>query len=284
MRQRISHTYFYRQKIPDFFSFKKVEVLKFICVNCILLFVLCNFQQVCANEDFSHYENVLRMGNDAYTKGKYDSAVVLYESIVNAEFESASLYYNLGNAFYKMKRLPDAIWYYEKAKKIEPGDRDISFNLQLANQQIIDKIEPLPELFFTRWWKEIISSASVDAWAKWTLILSFYSFLMFAFFMVSFTVSFRRIFFISGIAGLFMAVLTFSFAFKQEKYYQSENEAIVFSPSVTTKSSPDETSTNIFVIHEGTKVKILEHLNGWSKITLPDGNIGWLKSEEIKAI
>ncbi len=250
----------------------------------ISFFTICNLQSASANENISHYENIFKLGNEAYSKGNYDSAIFYYESIINADFESASLYYNLGNAYYKMKYLPNTILCYEKSKKLKPDDSDNAFNLQLANQQITDKIEPLPEIFYLKWWNEIISSASVDSWGKWAIILSFYAMLMFSFFVLSDSATMKRIYFWSGIVGIFLLIFSFSFALKQQSLITKESDAIVFSPSVTTKSSPDENSTNLFVIHEGTKVKILEKVDDWCKISLPDGNIGWIKKEEIRVI
>lgn len=250
----------------------------------ITFFATCNLRHATCNGNVSYYENILKLGNDAYSKGNYDSAIVYYESIINAEYESASLYYNLGNSYYKRKNLPNAILYYERSKKLEPDDSDLSFNLQLANQQITDKIEPLPVLFLTRWWNEIISSASVDSWGKWAIILSFYTMVMFVFFVLSDSILLRKIYFWSGIFGITLMIFSFSFAVRQQSLITKENEAIVFSPSVTTKSSPDENSTNLFVIHEGTKVNILEKVNDWCKISLPDGNIGWMRMEEMRVI
>lgn len=252
--------------------------------SMFFLFAFIRLASAWSNENTGYYEDLFSQANEFYSKTKYDSSIFLYESIVNAGYESANLYYNLGNAHYKKKNIPAAILYYEKAKKLEPGDGDILFNLQLANQQITDKIEPLPELFLSKWWNEIISSAPADAWGKWVLILSFYAAAMFAFFIFSGQVFFRKIFFWSGIAGIILALFTWSFALKQEKLLTESHEAIVFAPSITTKSSPDEGSTNLFVIHEGTKVKILEKVSNWYKISLADGNIAWMKAEDAMEI
>lgn len=249
---------------------------------CFFSFFFSHFAE--GNENAEHYENLFRMANDAYSRGQYDSALAGYQAILNADFESSSLYFNIGNAFYKTKKIPSAILYYEKARKLQPNDNDVAFNLLLANQQITDKIEPLPELFFIRWWNGVVSSASMDSWARYAIIFCFYTFSMFVFFVFSVSGSFRKLFFWSGIAGVFMAILSFSFALKQESNILGEKEAIVFAPSVTTKSSPDESSTNLFLIHEGTKVKILEKLNDWCKISLLDGNIGWIKEGQIRHI
>lgn len=237
-----------------------------------------------AEDNMEHYERVFARANEFYSAGKFDSALVLYQSIVDAEYESEVLYYNLGNSCYKMKNIPAAILYYEKAKKLKPDDADVFFNLQLANQQITDKIEPLPELFVTRWWKGMISSMSVDGWGKWTLVFFFYSVIMLTLFILSASAGFRKTSFWSGLAGVILSAFSFSIALKQEKLLTKNNEAIVFAPSTTSKSSPDENSTNLFVIHEGTKVKILEKLNEWIKISIADGNIGWIDAGDVREI
>ena len=250
----------------------------------ILLVLISEIQNSFGNENISHYENLMKQGNEFYAKGNFDSAVVVYQNIINADFESANLYYNLGNAYYKMKNIPSAILFFEKAKKLDQGDNDILFNLQLANQQITDKIEPLPEMFLTKWWNGIISSVSMDSWAKWAIILAFYAMFMFMFFNLSEAAWLKKLYFWTGVAGISLAILSFTFALKHEKLISENAEAIVFSPSVTAKSSPDDNSTNLFVIHEGIKVKILEKVSDWYKISLPDGNIGWMKKEDVKGI
>lgn len=261
------------------------DPIKFRLVKSIFcFFAILNFTSVTGSENAAHYEDLFRQANEFYSKANYDSSILYYESIAGAEYESANLYYNLANACYKKKNIPAAVLYYEKAKKLKPDDGDILFNLQLVNQQITDKIEPLPELFLTKWWNGFISSAPVDSWGKWVIILAFYAAVMFAFFIFSGQVIFRKIFFWSGVAGIILAVISFSFALKQEKLITESHEAIVFAPSITAKSSPDENSTNLFVIHEGAKVKILEKVSDWYKISLADGNIGWIKEENVKEI
>lgn len=255
-----------------------------------ILTVFCNGLLFClapvafGNANQGHYEELFTKGNEAYTKNNFDSAIIYYEGIVNAGFESGILYYNLGNSYYKKRNIPAAILYFEKAKKLVPDDSDVLFNLQLANQQITDMIEPLPDFFLNQWWKTIISSASVDAWGRWSIVFAFYSVIMLMFFIFSESAGFRKLFFWSGLTGLIFTVFTLYFAFEQEKNLVENNEAIVFSSTVTTKSSPGDNSTNLFVIHQGTKVKILERVNGWIKIAIPDGNIGWIISEEVREI
>ncbi len=221
------------------YSVFHTELFKLKSFGLISIFF---FQFSFGNENISHYENLFQHANEYYSKGNYDSAIIMYRNIVNAEYESVSLYYNFGNAYYKMKNIPSAILYFEKAKKLAPDDNDVLFNLQLTNQQITDKIEPLPELFYKKWWNEIISAAAMDSWAKWTIILAIYALLMFVFFVLAESVTFKKIYFWSGIAGIIFAVFSFSFAMKQEKFLIESNEAIVFSSSITAKVRPMKTA------------------------------------------
>ncbi len=254
--------------------------------NFILLLILLGSicQSALGNDSISDPAKNLKLANEAYSRGAFDSAAYLYETIMKAGFESTAIYYNAGNSYYKMKNIPYSILYFEKAKKLDPEDADNNFNLQMANQQIIDKVEPLPEFIITKWWKQLISSSPADSWGTWFLVFIYYSMAMLTFFVFSPSSFWKRVLFSSGIIGIILACFCFTFGSIQKERTSENIEAIVFTPSITTKSSPDENSTNLFVIHEGSKVRIMETVNEWCKISLPDGNIGWMRSEELKQI
>lgn len=239
---------------------------------------------VFAEEGNNHYGLLFQQANQHYTNGEFEQASALYTEIANADYESGELYYNLGNSYFKIGMIPVAILYYEKAKKLSPSDKDIEFNLQLANRRITDNIDPLPEFFTTKIWNNLINATSVDNWGNWTIIFIFWGLLSVTLYLLSNSVFLRKIFFLVGVVSIAFSAISYFSAMEQESKLMAKSEAIVFTPTITVQSSPDENSTDLFVIHEGTKVKLLQEVNGWYKISLLDGNIGWLKRADVEVI
>lgn len=232
----------------------------------------------------AEYQSMLQQANQFYADNQYSSAIDLYEKILTGRYESAVLYFNLGNAYFKSNDIPSAILNYEKALKMDPTDPDIRFNLELANSRIIDKIEPLPEFFLKSWWKSARNLMSSDRWAR-TGLASLFLMLAAAFlFITSRNILLRKISFWAG--TVFIVFMLFSFIFSASGYrnYQQASSGIIFTPTVTVKSSPNENSVDLFVIHEGTKVYITDHIEGWSEIRLVNGNVGWVKSSVYKPV
>lgn len=226
----------------------------------------------------------LEKGNELYSSQKFNEAIAAYEEVVNSGLESAELYYNLGNAYYKSGKYTRAILNYERAKLLAPNDGDIQFNLDLANQHVVDAIEPLPQVFFVRWWKNLVRSKQADSWAVFSFV-SFFVFLgLLALFVFSSSSKLKKLGFWSGILVFALSVTTFVFANKQQNRLTKHNFAIVLQASVTAKSSPSEGGTNIFVIHEGLKVQLLDQVSNWYQVRLADGNQGWLPAESFEKI
>lgn len=221
---------------------------------------------------------------DAYKAGDYGKAVSLYEEIARTEGVSADLYYNLGNALFKERQYPMAILNYERALLINPGFQDARFNLELARLQTVDKIVPVHEFFLTAWFGAVRDQMSSNAWSYWG-IGAFILFMAGAFLYIFTRKQFlRKIGFFGGIAFLVICVFSNIFAFYQKEKLELREHAIVFTPTVTVKGSPADSGTELFVIHEGTKVKIRSTLGGWSEIEIADGNVGWLPSSSIEKI
>ncbi len=229
-------------------------------------------------------DSLFKIANRAYDQGLYDSAVATYHRILDRGLESANLYYNLGNAYFKSKDIPSAILYYEKAKKLNPHDEDINYNLALSNTMIVDKIEKLPEMFYKRWWNYFYTLFDADVWAVISVVAFAFLLLFTGMFVLGTARKTRRIAFYLGV--LFLLFTAASFALASQKYYhgKSHSEAIIFTPTVTVKSSPSVNAVDLFVIHEGSKVKILDRLDGWVKIRIQNGSIGWLPEEDVKKI
>jgi tetratricopeptide (TPR) repeat protein len=227
---------------------------------------------------------LMQEANNAYNKGLYDSSINLYNRIADKNVESAELYYNLGNAWFKKGEVPHAILYYERAKKLKPNDEDINYNLGVANSMIVDKIEKVPTLFFQDWWNYFYNLFGADKWAV-ILIVSWALFVMFAgIFLLSESRRNKKTGFFLGI--LFLVITVASYGLASQKYHHSisHNEAVIFTPTITVKSSPTQTAVDLFVIHEGTKVKILDKVDGWVKIKISNGSIGWISEKSLEAI
>ena len=222
-------------------------------------------------------------GNAAYNEGKYDLALEKYGHIVDYGEESAPLYYNMGNAYYKMKEYPLSILYYEKALKLDPSNEDIKVNLEIANLAVADKIEKLPEPFYLRWWNSLKSLFSADGWA-WVSIVAFALTLFCVYlFLMSRRTGVRKAGFFVGLLTLVALALSVTFAIGKFNSLSRQDEAIVTTPTVTVKSSPSTSSVDLFVLHEGSKVQILDRSMEWNKVRIADGSEGWLLSEDMIA-
>lgn len=227
---------------------------------------------------------LLDKANKHYIAGEYDQAIEAYNGILNGNKESAEVYYNLGNAYYKTNQFTQAILNYERAKLLAPNDEDIQFNLDMANQHVVDAINPLPQVFFVRWWNNITNKMSVDGWAK-TSVVTFILFLVLAgLFFFTQNGLIKRLSFWCGILVVVISIFSFNFGARHKKRITEHNFAIITRTSVTVKSSPAENGTDLFMIHEGLKVEIKDNLGQWLQIRLSDGNQGWLPSNSLERI
>ncbi len=232
----------------------------------------------------SFAQTQLEQANQFYIDGEYDQAIETYQEILNGNMESAEVYYNLGNAYFKTGEFTQAILNYERAKLLAPNDDDIQFNLDLANQYTTDAITDIPEVFFVRWWKSIGNTYSTNTWSTVSIIAFILTLILAGLFFLSKTANIKRISFWTGVLILFISILTFNFAARQKKLMTAHNYAIITQPSVTVKSSPSETGTDLFLIHEGLKVEIKDNMGSWMEIQLSDGTQGWLPTNSLEEI
>jgi tetratricopeptide (TPR) repeat protein len=234
---------------------------------------------------FASVEQVnLAKANKAYSAGSYTAAADLYQKIVDAGYVSPELYYNLGNASFKMNEYSRAILWYERAKRLDPGDEDINYNLNVANTKISDKIEPLPELFYKRWYNGLVQAFSIDTWARILVFLFLAGLLCLILYLTSRVLILRKIGFWSALVMFFLSFSALVFAWSGHSFTKSTSEAIVFAPTITVKSSPDEKSTDLFVLHEGAKVRLLDNISGWYEIRIANGSVGWLPNNSLEKI
>ncbi len=222
--------------------------------------------------------------NELYSNGDYSKAVELYTEIEDNGYISPELYYNMGNAYFKMREIAPAILYYERAKRLAPQDEDIRFNLKIAELRTVDKIEPVPKFFLTKWIDTLISQYNSSGWAAIAVILSWLTFGSLAIFYFLGSSFFKKFFFAIGILFFVLTITSFIFAYQKYEIETSDDSAIIFSPSVYVKSSPDKSGKNLFILHEGTKVEIRDEVGEWKKIRLADGNIGWLPADAVEII
>ena len=234
----------------------------------------CAFAQNPADEWFDQ-------ANAAYNSGNYNDAVELYQKILDTDMESVPVYYNMGNAYYKMHEYPMAIYAYEKALKLDPSNEEVQTNLKIANLAIVDKIEPVPQSFIERWWHSLRAMCSSDLWA-WVSVAAFALLLICLFmFLRSRRMGWRKLGFFMGIIFLIIFALSVVFAAQLRHAATIPDQAIITTPTVTVKSSPAQASVDLFVLHEGTKVTILETSNGWNKVRIANGSIGWLEVDKM---
>ncbi|MFU8842736.1 MAG: tetratricopeptide repeat protein [Bacteroidales bacterium] len=222
--------------------------------------------------------------NAAYANEYYEDAIHYYNKIIDAGFESPTLYFNLGNAYFKSQDMPSAILYYEKALKFSPNDEDIRFNLQTANTRIVDKIETVPELFIYAWWRSFYNMMPVDNWAILSVTGFIIFIVLFLFYLLSRYILIRKLAFFTGLFVLLMTIVSFSFAARKYYNFHHHKTAIVFTPTITVKSSPNPNSVDLFVIHEGSKVVIRDMVGEWYEIRIANGSVGWLPASSLRKI
>ena len=222
--------------------------------------------------------------NELYNEGKYQEAINNYLKIINSNEHSASVYFNLGNSYYKLNQVAPSIYYYEKALILSPNDSAIKNNLLYAQNMTVDSIEILPQTGFTKLIQNVIDKLSYHTWAILSIIFIFLFVAAFLFYYFSVYQNKKRMFFIISIVSFIISITSFFFAFKQNNFIEKKNPAIVFAKEISVNSEPNNRSEEVFVLHEGTKVNVEEKMGDWEKIKLVDGKIGWVPSSEIKKI
>lgn len=231
-----------------------------------------------------HINSLFEKGNAYYAKAQYKDALTTYQKILDEDYQSAAVYFNMGNASYKSGDIPAALLYYEKAHKLSPADEDINFNIRLANLKTTDKIDELPEFFLAKWWKTFILSSSVNTLAVISIVLILLASAILIIYFFSASLVIKKSSFYLSVVLFGLGILTIFIANRQSSYFEGHRQAIVFSGAVNIKSGPNEKSETLFVIHDGTKVNILDNNDGWMKIKLANGNEGWIKQADIKKI
>ncbi|HEY5471243.1 MAG TPA: hypothetical protein VIK07_12035 [Bacteroidales bacterium] len=233
--------------------------------------------QVSASDKFNK-------GVTYYSSANYKEALQIWTDIYNTGYRSANLDFNIGNANFKLNNIPGAILFYERAYLLNPTDEDINYNLQISRTLIVDRFQEIPELFFIRWYNLISLVLATNSWAKISIVAFILCLLLLSLYIYSSRYRPKVLGFWFGVSFLIISVISFSFATRNKLLVYDSHKAIISSPLVSGKSSPDNSGTDLFVLHEGTKVYFEDEVGGWLEIRLSDGNIGWVTANSLNII
>lgn len=222
--------------------------------------------------------------NKLYNEGDYESAIEKYTAILESGEHSAALYYNLGNANYKLNKVAPTIYFYEKALLLSPNDEDIKTNIAFARNMTLDAIEVMPQTGFTKIIENSIGKLSYETWATLSVIFTVLFVITFLIYYFSYKNYIKRLFFIISILAIILCVFSVTLAFQEYSNVQKDKPAIIFALESEIKSEPNDRSESIFLLHEGTKVNVLDQLDDWKKIKLADGKIGWISKDDLKEL
>lgn len=227
---------------------------------------------------------LFEQGNQLYKNADYSTAIDLYHKIENSGLQSDALYFNLANSYYKLNEVAPSIYYYEKALKLNPTNEDAKYNLILANRLTIDQIDEVPKTLFQRIETNFLHKFSVHQWAIISIVFSVLTALLFLIYYFSISSLLKRIFFSVSMVTFSFMLISVLVAYKELDYYKKNQPAIVFSERVQIKNAPTYNSEDVFTLHEGTKVIVLDEVDDWYKIKLTDGKIGWVRTGVLRII
>lgn len=229
-------------------------------------------------------DSLVQAGNSYYVSNDYQKAADTYQLVIDSGFAAPELYFNLGNSYYRMNNFALAILNYERALLLAPANKDIKFNLELANAHVVDKIDIIPAFFLKRWLRDFTEIATSNTWA----ILSMSAFVLFLILLMTYLFSAKRFIkqlsFFTFIISFMISVICFVFSAQRMKMLTERQHAIIVAPSVTAKSSPDEYGTSLFILHEGTKVEVVDSVDLWNEIKISNGNKGWIQKSAFERI
>lgn len=223
-------------------------------------------------------------GVELYTASDYEGALREWLDIYDTGYRSAELAYNIGNVYFKLNDVPGSILFYERARLLKPGDNNINYNLQIARTLVVDKFEEIPELFFVRWFDFLSLMLHTNTWAVISIITFIAFLILLSVYIYSSRYKLKVISFWTAVLLLFISASSLAFTLRNRNLVYDSREAVIFSPSVNGKSSPDASGTDLFVLHEGTKVSIEDKVGEWYEVKLSDGNKGWIPLSSLTII
>lgn len=251
---------------------------RYILISLVLVFTA---SLVFAQEERSVKFN---KGVEYYTASDYQGALDEWLDIYNTGYRSAELYYNIGNAYFKLNNVPGAILFFERARLLKPGDSNINYNLQMARTLVVDKFEEIPELFFVKWYDFLALMLQTNTWAVISIVTFMLFLILLSVYIYSPGYRTKVLGFWTAMLFLLISVSSLAFTVRNRNLVYNSSEAVIFTPSLNGKSSPDNSGTDLFVLHEGSKVTIEDNVGEWYEIKLSDGNKGWVPSSSLTII
>ena len=256
----------------------------------VLVMMLCGNGSAMAQEQqvdslkSESVQSLKQKADEAYSKGKYQEAIVNYEAALK-KGKSADLYYNLGNAYYRTDNVTRAVINYERAHLLAPGDKDINHNLEVARSKTIDNIQPGEKIFFKVWFEDIKTSMGIDTWATLSLISLVVALILFLVYLFVKQMTVRKVAFYLSLVLVVFFIFGNVFASQLKDFATNSSAAIIVSPTVTAKKTPTDQAADVCVLHEGTRVEITDKaLKGWYEIRLVDGREGWITDKDVEVI
>jgi tetratricopeptide (TPR) repeat protein len=223
-------------------------------------------------------------GVTQFSAGNFKEALDAWNDLYNTGYRSASLAYNLGNAYFKLNNIPSAILFYERAYLLDPTDENINYNLQIARTLNVDRFNEIPELFFVKWYHFVVLALPTNTWARISIVSFILCLLLLSVYIYSTNYRYKLMGFWSSVFLIILTVLSLNFSLKNKSLVYDSRNAIIMNPVVSGKSSPDNSGTDLFVLHEGTKVKVEDIVGEWYDIRLSDGNKGWVPGSALSII
>jgi tetratricopeptide (TPR) repeat protein len=263
--------------------FRNNTGIKLVFIFLTVVILLLNRQFAIAADEHKA-DSLLSAGNHHYLNREFAKAVECYQQVIDQGYDAGELFYNLANAYYKQNNLPQAIRYYEKALLLDPGDEDIRQNLSMANARITDKIEDIPVFFLKRWFSSLSGILTPDQWAVLSLVVFVIALVAFTLYIISNRTGIKKLGFSLGVILALLSIVGLTLMHSRKMAILHSNAAIIMVSSQNVKSSPDEQSVNVFVLHEGTKVVVLDSVQNWKEIKIANGNKGWLPGEILGEI
>lgn len=229
-------------------------------------------------------DELFSSANDLYKNGKFEQAIALYKKIESKGLHSSELYYNLGNSYYKLNKVGPSIYYLEKALKVNPLNEDAANNLIFAKRLSLDKIEEIPKTVLQKFNSTFLQQLSYNQWAIVVVVFSIFGSLLFLLFYFADVPSRKRFYFVTSSVSFLLFIVSLLITFNQYSIAKNKKEAIVFVEESEVRNAPTFNSEDVFILHEGTKVLVLDAIDNWKKIKLADGKIGWMIADDIKLL
>lgn len=248
------------------------------------IYIAALFTQFLVAQSKSDAVALFEQGNDLYQKEQYEQAAAKYEQVLKQGFVSDEVYFNLGNAYYKLNKVAPSIYNFEKAKQLNPTCNSIENNLDFSRQLAIDEFDGVPRVGMDKFLYDTTSIFHFNTWAGIAVFMAFIFLIAFAGFYFMHSNVAKRIFFGLMILSILILIASLLSANFQKNYRDTNKSAIVFAVVTAVHAEPKSTAAEITVIHEGAKVQIIENLDSWKKVILPNGVQGWMQKTALKEL